>query len=233
MAILHTRIIPEISNIAALQSRTHLYDFGMKTVKQNARQDRIETAAYAVLEECGYRSTSLLAIAKRASVSNETLYRHYGNKQGLFRSLIQSNAQAAKDLLEAAKAGQSDPLKTLEALGPVLLALVTSQRAIILNRAAVGDVTDTATLGKELAQFGRNTIAPLVVDILQLACAAGQLRCYNLDEVAETYFALLIGDLQIRRAIGTIEELQPFEIQERARHQLGLFLRLYQSNKLP
>ncbi|WP_404927319.1 TetR/AcrR family transcriptional regulator [Mesorhizobium sp. ORM16] len=65
----------------------------MTTPKQAARRERIEEAAYAVLRETGYKSASLLAIAKRASASNETLYNWYGNKQTLFRSLIEANAE--------------------------------------------------------------------------------------------------------------------------------------------
>lgn len=202
----------------------------MNTTKQKARRDRIETAVYAVLEESGYRSTSLLAVANRAGVSNETLYRHYGNKQGLFRALIQSNAQSAKDVLETAKAENNDPLKTLEALAPSLLALVTSQRAIVLNRAAAADVTDTATLGMEIAQLGRNAIAPLLVEILRAASAKGQIYCDCLEDAADIFFSLLIGDLQIRRAIGTIGELSVSEIKERAGLRLKLFLRLYQAH---
>ena len=40
------------------------------TPKQAERRARIEKAAYAVLEEVGYNSASLLTIAKRASASN-------------------------------------------------------------------------------------------------------------------------------------------------------------------
>lgn len=54
----------------------------MATPKQIARRERIEETAYAVLKESGYKAASLLAIARRASVSNETLYNWYGNKQG-------------------------------------------------------------------------------------------------------------------------------------------------------
>jgi AcrR family transcriptional regulator len=58
----------------------------LTTLKQNERRERIEKAAYDVLAETGYKGASLLLIAQRASVSNETLYRWYGNKQGQMRA---------------------------------------------------------------------------------------------------------------------------------------------------
>ncbi|NLS15491.1 TetR/AcrR family transcriptional regulator [Rhizobium sp. P40RR-XXII] len=199
----------------------------MATPKQIARRERIEEAAYAVLKESGYKATSLLAIARRASVSNETLYNWYGNKQALFRSLIESNAREAKELLAAALQGKSDPLDTLAALGPILLSLVTGDKAIVLNRAAAGDVSDTRTLGPAIAQFGRDAIAPLLRDLLQAASRSGLIACGDPTEAADIYFRLLIGDLQVRRVICTLDELPRSEIERRASEAMALFLQLH------
>jgi AcrR family transcriptional regulator len=197
------------------------------TPKQIARRERIEETAYAVLKESGYKAASLLAIARRASVSNETLYNWYGNKQGLFRSLIESNAREAKELLEGALQTGSDPLDTLAALGPILLSLVTGDKAIVLNRAAAGDISDTKTLGPAIAQLGRDTIAPLVRDLLQSASRSGLIVCDDPVAATDIYFRLLIGDLQVRRVIGAICELPPSEIERRASEVMALFLQLH------
>lgn len=198
-----------------------------ETPKQAARRERIEQAAYEVLGEVGYNSASLLAIAKRASASNETLYRWYGNKQGLFRSLVKSNAQDAADMLETALADGGEPLATLAKLGPVLLKLVTSERAIMLNRAAAGDVSDTGTLGRSIAEAGRDTIGPLLRDLLERARKEGLIACEDPAQATEIYFHLLIGDLQIRRVIGVIEELSRQDMEGRSSRALKLFLKLH------
>lgn len=199
----------------------------MATPKQIARRERIEEAAYAVLKESGYKAASLLAIAQRASVSNETLYNWYGNKQALFRSLIESNAREAKELLEDALQEGSDPLDTLAALGPILLALVTGDKAIVLNRAAAGDISDTKTLGPAIARFGRDTIAPLLRNLMQAASRSGLIVCDDPASAADIYFRLLIGDLQVRRIIGALDELPPSEIERRANQAAALFVQLH------
>lgn len=198
-----------------------------ETAKQADRRARIERAAYAVLAEVGYNSASLLTIAKSASASNETLYKWYGNKQGLFRALVKSNAREAEEMLKAALAAGSDPLDTLAALGPPLLTLVTGERAIMLNRAAAGDVSDTATLGQSIAEAGRETIRPLLVDLLSRAQTDGLIACDSPEQAAQTYFHLLIGDLQIRRVIGVRATLSDEEIEQRSRTAFALFERLY------
>ncbi|MGI6855041.1 TetR/AcrR family transcriptional regulator [Mesorhizobium sp. 1B3] len=200
---------------------------GRSTSKQIERRKRIEDAAYAVLCESGYKSTSLLSVARQASASNETLYNWYGNKQGLFRSLIEENAREARKLLSDALTEAHDPLATVWALGPILLALVTSNRAVALNRAAAADVAETHSLGPSISELGRETIRPLLSELLGRAAHEGLIACTDPDHAVDIYFRLLIGDLQIRRVIGVLPELTPTEIEERAEGAMILFVRLF------
>ncbi|WP_349363291.1 MAG: TetR/AcrR family transcriptional regulator [Roseitalea porphyridii] len=192
------------------------------------RRAAIEEAAFAVLLEKGYKAASILEIARRAGASNETLYKWYGNKQGLFAALVEANARTVAELLRARLQGEAaDPIETLRDVGPLLLELVTSERAVALNRAAVGDVHDTATLGPALARAGRETVVPLIASILEKARRAGLIDHGDDEPVAETYIALLIGDLQIRRATGVLAPLSEAEIAARAERALTLLLSLY------
>lgn len=192
------------------------------------RRAAIEEAAFAVLLEKGYKAASILEIARRAGASNETLYKWYGNKQGLFAALVEANARTVAELLRARLQGEAaDPIETLRDVGPLLLELVTSERAVALNRAAVGDVHDTATLGPALARAGRETVVPLIASILEKARRAGLIDHGDDEPVAETYIALLIGDLQIRRATGVLAPLSEAEIAARAERALTLLLTLY------
>lgn len=195
--------------------------------RKDARRQAIEDAAYEVLLEDGYKAASVLAIAKRAKASNETLYRWYGNKQGLFAALVERNAEAARVFLDKALAEDRSPLAVLEALGPVLLSLVTSERAVALNRAAAGDVHDTGTLGRALAEGGREALVPRIATLLARASQAGELSVGDADEAADVYISLLLGDVQIRRAIGALDGLCATEVEKRAARALKLITTLY------
>jgi AcrR family transcriptional regulator len=194
----------------------------MREDTRAARQAQIEQAAYEVLEEKGYAATSMLAIAKRARASNETLYNWYGDKTGLFRALVVRNAEAVRQMLDDALAENAPPLATLEALGPGLLALLTSSRAVQLNRAAAADPTDE--LGALLSEQGRETVAPLIGDVLERARAGGLVDYETTGEAVGLYLDLLVGDLQIRRVIGRAPPPDEAAIAERARRALERFL---------
>lgn len=172
----------------------------MRDDKKSIRQQQIETAAYALLEEKGYGGTSMLGIARQARASNETLYNWYGDKQGLFQALVARNAEEVKQHLEAALESDHDALAILHTLGPKLLTLLTGDRAVALNRAAAAD--SSGELGATLSKAGREAVFPLLERVLARAQRDGQLRFENSGEAVGLYLDLLIGDLQIRRVIG-------------------------------
>jgi hypothetical protein len=131
------------------------------------------------------------------------------------------------DELLRERRGPAHGLAPPPGLGPVLLALVTGERAVMLNRAAAADASDTGTLGQAIAEAGRGTIAPLLRDLLDRARQQGRIDCDDPAEAAEVYFHLLIGDLQIRRVIGVLGELPQNAIEQRSRRALDLFLNLH------
>lgn len=199
----------------------------MKPENRVRRTEEIMRAAYEVLAERGYAGTSMLAVARQASASNETLYRWYGNKQGLFRAMVEENAREAAALLKESLAHGGDPDSTLARVGPALLRLVTGDKAIALNRAAAGDATDTGTLGPTIAESGRDTIAPLLVALFERARQSGRMQFDDAAAVCDVYISLLIGDLQIRRVIGVQPALKKNAIRDRAYRAQRLVMRLY------
>lgn len=186
----------------------------MRSSARAERQERIEKAAYELLEAKGYGGTSMLSVATRAKASNETLYRWYGDKQGLFKAMVVRNAKDVKDLLESELQAEHPPLKTLRKLGPRLLGLLLGQRAIALNRAAAGD--PSGELGAALTEGGRDSVLPLIAQVFQQARKEGVIQGLSTRDAVELYLNLLIGDLQIRRVIGALEEPSAAEIKRRA-----------------
>ena len=157
----------------------------------------------------------------------EALYRWYGDRTGLFAALVRRNADLVRDALDA-RAGTGlagTGLDGLARIGPRPLAMVTAARAVALNRAAAADAS--GTLGAELARGGRENVTPLIVARNAEAQANAALAAAPPGEIAETYLALLVGDLQIRRATGAIDQPTPQEIETRAARALAQVKTLY------
>lgn len=197
----------------------------MRQEKRFLRQQQIEAAAYELLETNGYEGTSMIGIAKRARASNETLYNWFGDKKGLYKALVTRNAAEVKSLLETELNTDHDALVILGALGPKLLKLLLGDRAIALNRAAAAD--GSGELGATLSEAGRETVLPLIEQVLERARKQGTLKFDQTSEAAGMYLDLLVGDLQIRRVIGrqpTPSDKYCRERSERALKRLKILL---------
>ncbi|WP_179380470.1 TetR/AcrR family transcriptional regulator [Jannaschia marina] len=187
------------------------------------REDRIAAAAYTLLSEKGYAGASMLSIAKAARASNETLYKWYGDKCGLFTALARRNARAIREDLDAALAGDGSAPETLARVAPRLLAMLLDDPAILLNRAAAGDAT--GALGQAIAEGGRADIAPRIGGLVARALRdAGS--DMPPDRATTLFLDLLIGDRQIRRVIGTLPRPTRAETEARAATALTDFARL-------
>ncbi len=186
----------------------------MKQTARNKRHCEIEAAAYELLAANGYGATSLLRIAKSANASNETLYRWYGDKLGLFKEMVRSNAGQTKLMLQQALSNQGDPLVSLAQMAPVLLTMLLGDRAILLNRSAAADPTGQP--GAARSQCGRSEIAPLIEQLIAKIDRGSGSIAPTPDAATELFLNLLIGDLQIRRVTGVLGQLSPNEIKQRA-----------------
>ena len=193
----------------------------MKEDKRQQRHEQICRAAYDLLATQGYGGTSMLYIARAAKASNETLYRWYGDKDGLFRTMVRDNAAETRRMLSDAILAQVDPRLTLERVAPVFLTMLLGERAILLNRAAAAD--PSGALGAVISAGGRNEIMPLFEGVMERLCEG---KAVTAEQATRWFLSLLIGDLQIRRVINDAPAISESEAQERSKEALAVFYRL-------
>lgn len=196
----------------------------MREDTKAARRAQIERAAYKLLKERGYGGTSMLGIAKEAKASNETLYRWYGDKKGLFKTMVENNARTTKAALDAAIRGEADPLVTLEDVAPILLSMLLGERAISLNRAAASD--ESGELGATIAAGGRDSVFPLIEKLIQRGLESRALAAPSARIAADWFLNLLIGDLQIRRVIHTLPVPSDEDVDSRVVAAISAFRKL-------
>lgn len=203
----------------------------MRDDKKTARMREIEAHAYVLFLEAGFEGTSMLAVAKRARASNETLYRWYGDKNGLFESMVRANADQVRAALTQAIEDGITAIDSLFAVAKALLAMLLSDRAIALNRAAASD--STGALGRILAETGRETVLPLIREVLQSAVRDGILATSKDTDIGTLFVTLLVGDQQIRRVIGALPAPSSGEVARQAEVALERLQTLCPPDGLP
>ncbi len=65
------------------------------------RRTNILTAALELFAQEGYKSTTTAKVAKKAGVSEGLIFRHFENKEGLLRAIMEDGEQQAAPLFTA------------------------------------------------------------------------------------------------------------------------------------
>jgi AcrR family transcriptional regulator len=151
-------------------------------------RERLLRAAQVVIEEGGYGSASVIAIAERTGVAAGTLYRHFSSKEELFvevfRSVCDREVRAMRAAADAMPPGSShvDLLETLLA--------TFAHRALRKPRLAwalLAEPVDPLVDAERLTY--RERYAALVAERLRAGIAAGELPKQNVELTA----AALVG----------------------------------------
>lgn len=78
-------------------------------------RDRLLDAALRVVADRGLARLSLDAVARAAGLSRQTVYRHFGNRDGLVTAVILREEEAFLTAIRAAAARHADPRPSMEA----------------------------------------------------------------------------------------------------------------------
>lgn len=174
------------------------------TPKKKARQRILEAAAES-FQTLGYARTTTQGIADKAAVAEVTLFRHFGDKQTLFKSVIQQIGGGVNfEMLEAQLSGDLEADLTL--ISQHALRFFIAQQDPI--RMLMFEAIHFPEMKAALAQNPSGMIE-LLVRYFQKQIDAGKMQTVDPQVTAQAFMSMIFG-----YAIGMnpMRELLPAEI---------------------
>ncbi|MEO8882270.1 MAG: TetR/AcrR family transcriptional regulator C-terminal domain-containing protein [Devosia sp.] len=192
------------------------------------RQQVVLTAALGLLVEGADRLT-MTAVARRASCSKETLYKWFGDRDGLLTATVQW--QAAKVRVPQVDRHHLDGpalRASIEQFARDLLATISGEVSVTLNRLAIAHAgAEKRGLGAIVLENGPLAIRQRLKPVLDAGRAARLLRFEAAEEAYRVFFGLVVRDLQIRLLLGEELKLSPPEIEHEAAAATEKFFEIY------
>lgn len=195
----------------------------MRDSEKLERRDEIEQVALKLIIEDGYRSASLLRVAKQAKCSTETVYRWYGSKRELLAALVKSYRATLVQELWLMTQCDDCKVKVLEAMGAAVLDKLLAPESVALLRAVLVEKDSNRTyvsVDSSMEALLAEWIESRLERQAMVTLLKGEATRENKVEVVDTFMSLLIGDLLIRSVFGDNVELS--KKQSRARSRLAL-----------
>nr|WP_306283191.1 TetR/AcrR family transcriptional regulator [Mesorhizobium sp. LMG17149] len=192
------------------------------------RQKAVLDAALRLLVEEGDHLT-MTAVARRASCSKETLYKWFGDRDGLLTATVQWQASKVRVAPVDGKGLDLASLTaSLERFASDWLKVISSDTSIALNRVAVSHAgSGKDNLGAVVLENGRFALAKRLKPVLEAGRRTGLLDFADAETAFRTFFGLVARDVQIRLLLGDRLELTEAAIGGDAARATQQFLALF------
>jgi TetR/AcrR family transcriptional regulator, mexJK operon transcriptional repressor len=208
----------------------------VKTVRKSGRppladalklRERILQVATELFLEQGYGSTSIEAVASRASISKRTFYDRFDDKAALFAAVVHYIIEHIRPPANVPLlAGASLP-EILQRLAGLILKAALSPQALALHRLVTGESSRFPELAFAVETEGRQSEATdLIAGLLSREQRNAKIGVED-QRFAADQFIYMVVTLPQRRALGFGSPMTATELDAWARKVVTLFLEGY------
>ncbi|MCT7374949.1 TetR/AcrR family transcriptional regulator [Chelativorans salis] len=194
-------------------------------------RNTILSAATELFLKHGFLGTNMDEIAKRANVSKQTVYAHFGTKETLFLEIIEGMTGSAADAL---RQRVSDPVddRPIEAFlmdfAEQQLAIVMTPRLLQLRRLVIAEAERFPELGKALYARGPQRSIDRLAEAFAHYNRNGWIKADD-PQAAASFFNWLVMGEPVNRAMFLGDEAIPpaAALRRHAEESVRIFLAAY------
>lgn len=190
-----------------------------------AKTQAILDAAAEVFGERGL-TASMEEIARRARVSKQTIYNHYGSKSELIRAIVDRRVLEITAPLLAPSAAEH-PEAALAAFARFMLDAVLQARGGAMLRMTVESAADQPDLARAFFESGPTTSRRRLADFLAMETQAGRMAVDDPALAAEFFAGMVIGSHQLAHLLGVGKTYSQAQIDHVACEAARRFMRAY------
>lgn len=189
-----------------------------------AKSEAILDAASEVLAERGL-AAPIEEIARRAGVSKQTVYNHFGSKTELVRELVARRVSSMTAPLRT-EAAETHPEEALAEYARTLIAVVTA-RTYSLMRITMQSAAELPELAREVFENGPKASRAQLARFLEIEVEAGRLVIDDIPQAADFFAGMVVSHRQTQALLGLAEPPGEEEADRIARAAARVFMRAY------
>ncbi|WP_309086057.1 TetR/AcrR family transcriptional regulator C-terminal domain-containing protein [Chelativorans sp.] len=200
------------------------------------RQQEFTPRQHAVLERAlellvagGEKALTTAGVARAANCSKESLYKWFGDRDGLLAAMIAHQASKVRAFSDDGAPMDHDRFRAhLTGFAQDLLEVLASDVSLALNRLAIGQASrEESRLGQLLVEQGRRRIDQSAGALLDAGRRRGLVAFEDGDEAYRTLYGLVVRDLHVRMLLGEEGARQRETFAARAEQAVEKFFALY------
>jgi TetR/AcrR family transcriptional repressor of mexJK operon len=190
-----------------------------------AKNEAILQAAADILAERGLNAPMAM-IARRARVSKQTIYNHYGAKMDLIQALVGRRTASILSPLDSPDAEMKTE-ETLTAFARALLVVTVAHNGYAMVKLSIQSSADLPHLARDIFNSGPRAAIERLTVYMKQEMDAGRIAAGDPVEAAEFFGGMTTGHKQIATLMGQGAPMDEDAINQRARNAAFRFMRAY------
>jgi len=191
------------------------------------RRDKIIQAATTVFVNSGYEAASLQEIVALAGGSLATLYRLFGNKEGLFYAVIERKSDQLLSDFNYSDLQSKTPSVALLEIGRRFFSLVISPEVGAIHRLLISEAVRTPKLREIFLTLATERAIRNLAEYLQSQVDKQHLDIKNCFIAASHFMGALKGNYHTRSMLGEVVNLSIEQQEEFVITAVDMFLNGY------
>lgn len=197
----------------------------LNTAGRKRRSEMVE-AAYSLFMEKGYASVSVDDIIRVSGGSKSSVYKYFGNKEGILKSVIGSLAEDMLREIHLESPPGGTPREALTHIGMVLVDMALSENAINQHRHAVSHAKAFPDVAKLWYESGPKRTFDGLAEFLEKEAATGRLRIKNPAQAALFFAGMIIFHDNMRMLV-CLPRSKRAKLKEMVSEAVEVFLAAY------
>ena len=188
------------------------------------RVERFLDAATEVFTEKGYQHARLSEIVARAGGSLATLYRVFGDKEGLAHAIIRRRLEDLSARLTGLNLSGLPPEQALRQAAERIAEGMATADSVVIHRIVIGEGQSFPEMRDWFFDHAVAAVGGKLREYFEQEVAAGRLNIASPTTASSQFFMMLFGDLVIRVSSGNLKEPDAEELRAYAQAAADLFL---------
>ncbi|MBO0343642.1 TetR/AcrR family transcriptional regulator [Roseibium limicola] len=206
-----------------------LTDQDFENIDFTPRQEAVLECALGLLVEGGEKALTTAGLARKANCSKESLYKWFGDRDGLLAAVVAYQASKVHFPPESGATADGATYRAyLVDFATELLAVLFGETSVALNRLSIGQSKrEDNRLGHLLLVRGKRMIAAKARGLLEAGRHRGYLRFDDATEAYQVLYGLAVRDVHIRLLLGDEASEQERDLKGQAQLAVDRFYKLF------
>lgn len=188
------------------------------------RAERFLDAATDVFAEKGYQHAKLSEIVARAGGSLATLYRIFGDKEGLAHAILERRLDSHVGILRDMNLSDMPPEKALREVAVRIAASMARTESRVVYRIVIGEGESFPALRDWFFEQSVAETRAILTAYFQQQMDAGRLNLPSAEAAASQFYMMMFGNIIIRIASGFLNRVDADDLRTQALMSVDMFL---------